>query len=142
MIVVDASVIAVALADDGNDGEHCRARLKGERLAAPALIDLEVLSVLRGLVRAGRVDAPRAQAAVDDLASLPIGRAGHPALLPRCWELRENLTPYDAAYVALAEILETTLVTGDRRLSRATDPRCPIEVIDACHGDMGARKPG
>ena len=129
MIVVDASVLAVALADDGPDGDHARARLRGERLTAPELVDLEVISVWRRQVRAGAVDARRAALALADLAALPLRRAAHRPLLARCWELRDNLTVYDASYVALAEALDVTLLTGDGRLSRAAGPRCRIEVL-------------
>ena len=129
MLVIDASVLAVALLDDGPDGDVVRHRLRGEQLAAPALIDLEVASVWRGLVRGGHLDARRAALALTDLADLPIQRVAHTPLLVRCWELRENLTIYDAAYVALAEALQVTLLTGDRRLARATGPQCAIEVI-------------
>lgn len=129
MLVVDASVLAVALADDGPDGDHARTRLHGEVLAAPELVDLEVVSVLRRQNLAGAIDVRRAGLALADLAALPLQRAPHLPLLPRCWELRENLTVYDAAYIALAEALEATLITGDRRLARANGPRCDIEVL-------------
>jgi len=129
VIVADASVLAVALGDDGPDGDHARTRLRGERLTAPELVDLEVISVWRRQVRAGSVDARRAALALADLAALPLRRAAHRPLLARCWELRDNLTVYDAAYVALAEALDVTLLTGDRRLSRAAGPRCHIEVL-------------
>lgn len=129
MIVTDASVLVVALADDGPDGDHARARLRGDRLALPELADLEVTSVLRRQLRAGTLDARRAGLALDDLAALPARRAPHLPLLPRCWELRDNLTIYDATYVALAEALHATLLTGDRRLARAPGPRCPIEIL-------------
>ena len=129
MLVIDASVLAVALLDDGPDGDLIRDRLRGERLAAPALIDLEVASVWRGLTRGGHLDARRVGQAMDDLQDLPVQRVEHTPLLARCWELRENLTIYDAAYVALAEALQATLLTGDRRLARATGPRCAIEVV-------------
>ena len=129
MIVVDASVLTVALVDDGVDGDRARSRLRGERLAAPELVDLEVLSVLRGLVRSGQVLPRRASLAIDDLQAMPIERVPHRRLLERCWELRDNITPYDAAYVALAEALEVSLVTGDARLARSTGPRCRIEVL-------------
>ena len=128
MLVVDASVLVVALADDGPDGDHARTRLRGERLAAPDIVDLEVASVLRRLMR-GEKDARRAQLALTDLAELPLLRATHLPLLARCWELRDNLTIYDAAYVALAEALQATLITGDRRLTRASGPRCHIELL-------------
>ena len=129
MLVIDASVLAVALLDDGADGDTVRERLLGEQLAAPALIDLEVASVWRGLARAGHLDPRRVGFALDDLRDLPLERIEHTALLARCWELRENLTVYDAAYVALAEVLEMPLLTGDRRLARSTGPRCTIEII-------------
>lgn len=131
MLVIDASVLAVALIDDGSDGDAVRARLHGERLAAPALIDLEVISVWRGLARGGRLDPRRVGMAMDDLLNMPMERVEHTRLLPRCWQLRENLTVYDAVYVALAEALGTSLLTGDRRLARSTGPRCVIEVIDS-----------
>ena len=130
MLVIDASVLAVALMDDGPDGDVVRRRLRGEDLAAPALIDLEVASVWRGLARGGLLDPRRAALALDDLLEMPVRRVDHTPLLARCWELRDNLTIYDAAYVALAEALQVPLLTGDRRLSRATGPRCSIEVID------------
>ncbi len=129
MIVVDASVLATALGDDGPDGDRARARLRGERLSAPELLDLEVASVLRRQVQGGEVDIRRAALALADLAALPLRRAPHRPLLARCWELRDNLTVYDASYVALAEALDVTLLTGDRRLARAPGPRCRIEML-------------
>ena len=129
MLVADASVLVVALADDGPDGDQARARLRGERLALPELADLEVASVLRRQTKAGALDARRAGLALDDLAALPARRAPHRPLLPRCWELRDNLTIYDAAYVALAEAIHATLLTGDRRLATVPGPQCPIEIF-------------
>ncbi len=129
MLVVDASVLVVALADDGPDGDAARTRLRGETLAAPELVDLEVVSVLRRQHRVGMLDNRRADLAMTDLAALPMHRAAHLALLPRCWELRDSLTIYDAAYVALAEALAATLLTGDRRLARAAGPTCTIELL-------------
>jgi predicted nucleic acid-binding protein len=129
VIVADASVLVVALADDGSDGDQARARLRGERLTVPELADLEVASVLRRQRKSGVLDARRARLALDDLAALPARRAPHRPLLPRCWELRDNLTIYDAAYVALAEALNITLLTGDHKLARAPGPQCPIEVL-------------
>jgi predicted nucleic acid-binding protein len=129
LIVVDASVIAPALGDDGPDGDRARARLRGERLVAPHLIDLEVTSVWRRQVAAGVMDARRADLALADLVSLPMRRAPHNVLLQRCWQLRDNVTMYDAAYVALAEILGVSLLTADRRLSRAAGVRCVVELV-------------
>ena len=129
MLVVDASVLAVALADDGADGDRARQRLKGEELAAPELVDLEVASVLRKQLAVGSLDSRRAQLSLADLADLAIQRAPHLPLLARCWELRENMTIYDAAYVALAEVLEVSLLTADTRMARAPGPRCNIDVL-------------
>jgi predicted nucleic acid-binding protein len=129
VIVVDASVLTTALGDDAADGDQARARLHGERLTAPGLIDLEVLSVWRRQLRDGDMDARRAGLALADLAALPLRRTPHRPLLARCWELRDNLTIYDASYVALAEVLGVTLLTADGRLARATGPRCTIEVL-------------
>lgn len=129
MIVVDAGVIVTALADDGPDGETARWRLRGERLTAPHLIDLEVASAWRRLATTGALSDRRCRLAIDDLRALRLDRVPHTVLLERCWQLRPNLTSYDAAYVALAETLACTLLTGDRRMAEAPGPRCPIEVI-------------
>ena len=129
MIVVDASVLATALGDDGPDGDRARARLRGERLSAPELVDLEVASVLRRQLQGGEVDLRRAALALADLAAIPLRRAPHRPLLALCWELRDNLTIYDASYVALAEALDVTLLTGDGRLARAPGPRCRVETL-------------
>ncbi len=129
MIVVDASVLAPALADDGADGDRARARLRGEDLAAPQIIDLEVASVLRRAARGAGLGGRRAAQALSDLAVMRLHRASHRPLLPRIWELRDNLTTYDAAYVALAEALDAPVITADRRLARASGVDCEIEVI-------------
>ncbi|MBA3286923.1 MAG: type II toxin-antitoxin system VapC family toxin [Acidimicrobiia bacterium] len=128
MIVVDASVIVTALADDGNDGDRVRQRMREERLVAPHVIDLEVASAWRRLAAAGALDERRVGLALADLLALRRERVGHGPLLGRCWELRTNLTIYDAAYVALAEALDTTL-TADRRLADAPGSRCAVEVL-------------
>lgn len=129
MLVVDASVVAVALGDDGRDGDQVRARLRGETCIAPELLDLEVASVFRRRVRAGGMPARRAELALGDLAEVPVQRVPHRALLNRCWQLRDNLTIYDAAYVALAEAIGTDLLTADRRLARAPGLKCGIAII-------------
>lgn len=129
VIVVDASVLAVALGDDGTHGPLARARLQGETLAAPDLVDLEVLSVWRRLVATKRMTNLRATAAVADLRDLPLRRTPHRPLLERIWELRHSVTPYDAAYVALAEALQVVLITADARLARVPRIKCEIEVI-------------
>ncbi len=129
VLVIDASVLATALGDDGPDGDRVRARLRNEELVAPELIDLEVASVLRKQHAARTLDDRRAQLALADLADLPMERASHQPLLQRCWELRNNLTIYDAVYVALAEALGTPLLTADTRSANAPGVRCTIEVL-------------
>jgi len=134
VIVVDASVLAVALGDDGPDGRHARSRLAGETLAAPEVVDLEVLSVWRRHVAAKLMTARRANSAVSDLDDLPLQRSPHRPLLSRIWALRHSVTTYDAAYIALAETLDVALVTADARLSRASGVTCEIEAIDRVAG--------
>ena len=129
MIVVDASVIAEALLTDDEDGDRLRERLRGERLVAPELIDVEVVSTLRRAARAGRLDARRSTQALADLASLPLQRVPHLPLLGRVWELRDNLSAYDACYVALAEVLDTVFLTADGRVKRAPGIRCEVTVL-------------
>ena len=129
MLVVDASVLAPALADDGLDGDAARARLRGHAVVAPELIDLETTSVIRRQLQAGQLDDRRAELALADLVDLPLRRAPHRPLLGRCWELRHNLTVYDAAYVALAELLGVTLLTADARLAGAPELRCPVNLL-------------
>jgi predicted nucleic acid-binding protein len=129
VIVVDASVLAPALGDDAAHGDRARRRLRGERLAAPELVDLEVASVLRQSLRRGDIDDRRAELALADLIATPLRRVGHRRLLPRIWELRDNLTSYDAAYVALAEALDVLLLTADGPLARAPGAGCSIELL-------------
>ncbi len=129
VIVTDAGVLVASFVDDRIWGDVARSRLRNEELAAPELVDLEVMSALRGLLRAGKVDDRRAELALTDLRRIPMHRAPHRGLVTRCWELRNNLTAYDASYVALAELLGATLVTTDARMSRAPQLRCAVEVL-------------
>jgi predicted nucleic acid-binding protein len=129
VIVTDAGVLVAVFVDDGIWGETARARLRGEELAAPELVDLEVTSALRGLLRIGKVDERRAREALADLRDLSLRRASHRELLTRCWDLCNNLMAYDASYVALAELLGTTLITAAARLSRAPQVMCAAEVL-------------
>jgi predicted nucleic acid-binding protein len=129
VIVVDASVIVTGLADDGDDGDRVRERLRGERLVAPHVIDLEVVSAWRRLLSAGHVDERRVTLALADLDALRLDRVAHGPLVARCWDLRHNLTVYDAAYVALAELLGADLLTADARLAAAPGIRCRVEVL-------------
>jgi len=130
VIVVDASVLAPALAYDVPEGDAARLRLdREEHLFAPEIVDLELAAVWRGAIRAGHLDEQRSRRALDDLAALRLVRVRHQMLMPRIWELRHNLTPYDAAYVALAETLDATLLTADSRSARAPSLRCEIELL-------------
>ncbi|HEY1179224.1 MAG TPA: type II toxin-antitoxin system VapC family toxin [Phytomonospora sp.] len=131
MIVVDASVLSTALVDDGPAGQSLRARISGHDLAAPALIDLEVAAVVLKGIRRGLVTENRAALAIADLAAMPIDRVPHVGLLRRIWELNDNVTPYDAAYVAVAELYAAPLWTADAKLAKAPGPRCRINLITA-----------
>ena len=127
MIVVDASA-ALEMLLCGPRGESVAALLfdSHEALAAPHLLDVEVLQVLRRLVRRGEVSAARAEQAIADLAAWPLARYEHSWLTSRIWSLRDNATAYDACYLALAEVLEARLVTCDAAL--ATVPGCDARV--------------
>lgn len=129
MLVVDASVLAPVVADAGDDGEGFRARLRGEVLAGPDLLRLEVVSVLRRQAAAGQLTPAQAAAAIDDLLDLPLSVFPTAPLLRRAWDLRNNVTAYDACYVALAEALGCTLLTADTRLAGAPGTRCTIELL-------------
>jgi len=130
VIVVDASVVIEMLLQT-DDGIAIADRLitATETLHAPHLIDIEVAQVLRRYVLRGEVKAERAQHALEVMIEFPLTRYDHEPLLGRIWELRDNLTAYDAAYVALAEGLNATLVTRDRRLSAVPVLRGVVELI-------------
>lgn len=129
MIVVDASVLSNALADDGNDGRVARTRLAGDELAGPDLIDVETVAVLRKRWIAGDLEDTRFDAAIGDLEDLALERYPTLGLMRRAFELRSNVTAYDAVYVALAEDLGCVLVTADERLANAPGTRCGVEVL-------------
>lgn len=129
MLVVDASVLVPVLADAGADGQRFRHRLRGETVAGPDLLRIEVASVLRRHVRAGLLSSKQGDAAVSDLLAFPITVVPTAPLLRRVWELRQNLTAYDGCYVALAEATDSALLTADRRLASAPGVRCPIETL-------------
>ena len=131
MIVVDASVLANVVGDDGDDGDRAREVIGHQELSVPDLVDVEVVSVLRRRWLAKTMTARRFAAAVDDLGALPADRYPVLPFMPRAYELRANLSAYDASYVALAEQLDCALVTADRRLASAPGPRCLITVIRA-----------
>ena len=129
MLVVDASVIAPVVADAGPDGVRFRQRLHSEQVAAPDLLRVEVLSVIRRQLHVGTLEVTQAEQGVTDLLDLPITVYPTAPLLLRCWQLRDNLTAYDACYIALAETLGCSLLTADTRLSRAPGTTCDTETI-------------
>lgn len=127
MIVVDASAL-VALLSAGVDGEWVADRVRGHELVAPHLVCFEAANILRRLESAGFLDRSQAAQAHADLLALPLDLAAYDAVAARAWALRANVTVYDAAYVALAEVLEAPLITLDRRLARAPGIRCAVET--------------
>lgn len=129
MLVVDASCLYEVVADTVR-ADDVRARLlRDADHAAPSVVDVEVVSVIRRDQLLGRLDVTAATQAVQDLRDWPGERFGHQPLLERVWELRGSLRTWDAFYVALAEVMQATLVTSDSRLARAPGPRCVIDVV-------------
>jgi predicted nucleic acid-binding protein len=128
MLIVDASCLYEVVAD-GTKAEVARARMRSDPdLAAPYLVDAEVLGVIRRDLMLGRIDPTAAHQAVEDLRDWPGERFGHRLLLARAWELRELVRTWDALYVALAEALGATLLTFDERLACTADSTCDVEV--------------
>ena len=130
MIVPDASLLAVAVGDEGERGRSARDLLmKAGEVALPDFADLEATAVLRKRWLAGSVNDARLLAALEALAALPFPRFPARDFLHRAYELRANVSPYDAAYIALAEALDAELVTADRRLASAPGIRCRVRVV-------------
>lgn len=128
MQIVDASCL-VELVTDGAAAARVRTALDPEGLfAAPHVVDVEVFGIIRRDHRRGVIDRTEARIAIERLQSWPGERFGQTLLLSRAWELRDTVRGWDAMYVALAEALDGTLVTLDRRLAAAAGPRCPILV--------------
>lgn len=123
--MADASAGLSALLNAG----PARRALADEQVHVPHLADAEVASVLRRKVAAGELDAPAGWTALDTWRRLGMSRHPMVALLERMWALRDNLSPYDASYVALAELLGCALLTADGRLARAPGTHCPITVV-------------
>jgi predicted nucleic acid-binding protein len=126
--VLDASVAVTALTEPGSPAADVLADSDAV-FQVPSIFDAEVVSALRGLVRGGKYALAAASDLIVDLMVLPVERWHMSSLLPRMWELRENLTSYDAAYVALAELTGATLITGDERLTAAPATRCATRII-------------
>ena len=130
MIVVDASALLEALLrTPAAQAVERRLFDPRETLHAPHLLDVEVAQVVRRYAAAGEIDRDRGRAALADLADFPVRRYPHDFLLPRVWELRGNLTAYDAVYVALAEVLDALLITRDRRLAAAASRHARVELV-------------
>jgi predicted nucleic acid-binding protein len=130
VIVVDASAVLEALLrTPAAKAVEKRLFERSQTLHAPHLLDVEVAQVVRRYSANGEIDTERGRMALDDLADLPLRRYPHDFLLPRVWELRHNLTAYDAMYVALAEVLDAPLLTRDRRLAAAPGHHARIELV-------------
>jgi len=125
VIVVDASIAVLGLLNDGD----ARVQLATGSLASPHLVDSEVAHALRAQVRRGDIGVTDGERAIRCWAQMGVQRFPVVGLLDRVWELRLNITGYDATYVAVAEALDCALLTADGRLARAPGPRCPITVL-------------
>ncbi len=139
-VVVDASVLVAAVMDTGSDGDWAR-RVTAERpLMAPQLAPIEAGNVLRRAELAREISGPEATAGYRDIVDLPIELLSFEPFASRIWELRLNLTTYDAWYVACAEALAVPLATLDARLGRAPGPSCRFLLPD--HGPASSGKSG
>lgn len=130
MIVLDASAV-VELLLDTDAGRHVALLIDDPALGvhAPHLVDVETVSVLRRFAREGIIKDDEAAVAIEDLLALDLQRHSHEGLIERCWALRKNVTAYDAAYIALAEALDATLVTCDDRLAKAPGTQVRIQLV-------------
>lgn len=130
LAVIDASVVTAFYAADDPRRDAVVTRLAvGDALFAPAHLDAEVVSALRGMAQRSPALRAVVPTALRHLSGFPIRRMPLAPLLQRMWQLRENITPYDAAYIALAERLEGPLVTSDSKLAGSSGPRCAFDVI-------------
>lgn len=130
MIVVDASVLANVVGDDGVDGRRARGEVRvAADMAAPDLVDVETVAILRQRWIAGTISENRFASAIRDLEAIDMDRYPSLPFMRRAFELRANVTAYDATYVALAEILGCELLTGDRGLANAPGAQCSIRVL-------------
>jgi len=126
VIVVDASAVVAALIDRGQIGRWAEPLVFGGAVAAPHLLPVEVVSALRRLVIGDRLTGDAAALAHQDLLDLPVDLLPYDAVAERVWDLRQNVTPYDAWYVAIAELLDAPLATVDDRLATAPGVRCEV----------------
>jgi predicted nucleic acid-binding protein len=130
VLVLDASAAVAVLLNLGPAATNIRLRvsLPGETLHVPHLFDLEVLNVLRRHSLAGNLSEDRERLALSRLEAMRLSRYAHTTFLERIWDLKDNLTTYDAAYVALAETLAVPLLTTDQRLAQAPGIRAEVEL--------------
>jgi predicted nucleic acid-binding protein len=127
-LVVDASMVVSALVDAGDTGRWAERKLASGPLCAPQLMPAEVTNILRRSAASGEITQDVASMALADLLDLRVELFPFAPFAPRIWQLRANVTSYDAWYVALAELLESNVATLDDRLARATGPRCGFET--------------
>ena len=130
MIVLDASAVIAVLVGQGQVAELIRQKIEipDQSLHVPHVMDLEVLHALRRQILLGTLSRERSSEALDDLKNITFVRYPHATFVDRIWSLKDNLTAYDAAYIALAEALDAPLVTMDARLARAPGSRAVVEV--------------
>ena len=128
--VIDCSALVRALADETAAGESVRLRLSNElALAAPSLLDYELMSALCGMIRGGKITERRAARAISSYQALGVARHETLVLWERIMDLRHNISAYDAQYVALAEALDLPLITCNARIARSGAAKCPVEVF-------------
>jgi predicted nucleic acid-binding protein len=130
-LVIDASLVVSALVDAGDTGKWAESMLSSGPLSAPHLMPVEVTNILRRTAASGEISQDAASLAHVDLLDLRVELFPYAPFAPRVWELRNNVTSYDAWSVALAEFLGTRVATLDRRLARAAGPRCEFETPPA-----------
>lgn len=127
-LVIDASLVVSALVDAGDTGKWAESLLVSGALSAPHLMPVEATSILRRSAASGEITQDVASMAHADLLDLRVELFPYAPFAPRVWELRDNVTSYDAWYVALAEFLGSSVATLDRGLARAAGPRCRFET--------------
>lgn len=128
LVVIDASVLADALCGTGGTADAARNAIRNRRWAAPEHLRVETFSVIRGRTLGGKLSPAAGAVAVRRLSGVVVRTLSSSPLLERMWQLRDNLSGYDAAYVAAAELLAVPLVTGDRRVAAAPGLRCRVVV--------------
>lgn len=131
LVVCDASAVVAVLLDSGADGQWATRAISGADLAAPSLLGFECANIIRRHELAGLIGADQAAQAHADLTALPVEGWPYDVLGPRVWDLRHNLSAYDASYVAVAELARVDLVTLDRRIGRAPGLRCLVRTPEA-----------